>query len=120
MSAPLLVQREGPVATLVLNRPESLNTLDFALMDALVAATAEVAADDALRVVVIRGAGKHFMAGGDLRTFAGELAKPAVATQRRLPRAHRPRCIARSKRCIGCRIRWSRACTARSPVSVCR
>jgi 2-(1,2-epoxy-1,2-dihydrophenyl)acetyl-CoA isomerase len=29
-----------------------------------------------LRVVVIRGAGKHFMAGGDLRTFEGELAKP--------------------------------------------
>jgi 2-(1,2-epoxy-1,2-dihydrophenyl)acetyl-CoA isomerase len=41
-----------------------------------VAAAADVAADDALRVVVLRGAGKHFMAGGDLRTFAGELAKP--------------------------------------------
>ena len=42
-------------------------------------ATAEVAADDDLRVVVIRGAGKHFMAGGDIRTFAGELAKPTRA-----------------------------------------
>ncbi len=77
MSAPLLLDRAGPVATITLNRPASLNTLDFALMDALVAAAANVAADDALRVVVIRGAGKHFMAGGDLRTFAGELGKPA-------------------------------------------
>ncbi len=76
MTAPLLLERAGPVATLTLNRPESLNALDFSLMDALVDAAAEVAADDALRVVVIRGAGKHFMAGGDLRTFAGELAKP--------------------------------------------
>jgi 2-(1,2-epoxy-1,2-dihydrophenyl)acetyl-CoA isomerase len=74
--SPLLVERSGVVATLTLNRPSSLNTLDFALMDALVEATAEVAAEDGLRAVVIRGAGKHFMAGGDLRTFAGELSKP--------------------------------------------
>ena len=76
MSSPLLLVRDGPVATLTLNRPEQLNTLDFALMDALIAAAAEIAADTTLRVVVLRGAGKHFMAGGDLKTFAGELAKP--------------------------------------------
>jgi len=73
---PLLLDRDGPVATITLNRPEALNTLDFALMDALVEAAANVAADDDLRVVVIRGAGRHFMAGGDIRTFAGELGKP--------------------------------------------
>ncbi len=76
MSPPLLLARDGPVATLTLNRPEQLNTLDFALVDALIAAAADVAADTSLRVVVLRGAGKHFMAGGDLKTFAGELAKP--------------------------------------------
>ena len=76
MTSPLLVERSGTVATLTLNRPEALNTLDFAMMDALVTAASDVAADDALRVVVLRGAGRHFMAGGDLRTFAGELAKP--------------------------------------------
>jgi 2-(1,2-epoxy-1,2-dihydrophenyl)acetyl-CoA isomerase len=74
--SPLLLDRDGPVATITLNRPEALNTLDFALMDALVDAAANVAADDDLRVVVIRGAGRHFMAGGDIRTFAGELSKP--------------------------------------------
>ena len=76
MTSPLLVERNGAVATLTLNRPDALNTLDFPLMDALIEAAADVAADDTLRVVVLRGAGKHFMAGGDLRTFAGELAKP--------------------------------------------
>ena len=76
MTSPLLVERNGAVATLTLNRPAALNTLDFPLMDALIDAAADVAADDSLRAVVIRGAGKHFMAGGDLRTFAGELAKP--------------------------------------------
>jgi 2-(1,2-epoxy-1,2-dihydrophenyl)acetyl-CoA isomerase len=75
-TAPLLVERNDQIATLTLNRPAALNTLDFGLMDALVDAAADVAADDNLRVVVIRGAGKHFMAGGDLRTFAGELGKP--------------------------------------------
>ncbi|MEO8346162.1 MAG: enoyl-CoA hydratase-related protein [Betaproteobacteria bacterium] len=76
MSTALLVERRGAVATLTLNRPDALNTLDFPLMDALTAAAADVAADDSLRVVVIRGAGRHFMAGGDLRTFVAELAKP--------------------------------------------
>lgn len=72
----ILVERDGPVATLTLNRPASLNVLDFAMMDGLVAATAALAADDALRVVIVRGAGGHFMAGGDIRTFAGELDRP--------------------------------------------
>jgi len=78
MATPLLLERAGPVATITLNRPESLNTLDFPLMDALIEAAADVANDNALRVVVVRGAGKHFMAGGDLHTFAAELKKPAA------------------------------------------
>jgi len=81
MSDPILLQREGAVATLTFNRPEALNTLDFAMVEALVARTAEVAADDTLRVVVLRGAGKHFMAGGDIRTFAGELRHPPAERQ---------------------------------------
>jgi 2-(1,2-epoxy-1,2-dihydrophenyl)acetyl-CoA isomerase len=76
MASPLLVERNGAVATLTLNRPDALNTLDFPLMDALIDAAADVAADTTLRAVVLRGAGRHFMAGGDLRTFAAELAKP--------------------------------------------
>ena len=51
------------------------------MVDALIARTAEIAADDALRVVVVQGAGKHFMAGGDIRTFATHLDEPP-ATRR--------------------------------------
>lgn len=74
----ILVERDGPVATLTLNRPDALNALDFPMMDALVDTTSALAADDTLRVVILRGAGRHFMAGGDIRTFAGELALPAA------------------------------------------
>ena len=74
----ILLTRDESVATLTLNRPAALNVLDLAMMDTLVAHTAALAADSTLRVVVLQGAGRHFMAGGDLRTFASRLvAQPA-------------------------------------------
>jgi 2-(1,2-epoxy-1,2-dihydrophenyl)acetyl-CoA isomerase len=76
MNDTVLLERDGPVATLTLNRPKALNTLDVAMVDALVERSAEVAADDSLSVVVLRGAGSHFMAGGDIRTFAAQLPTP--------------------------------------------
>jgi len=76
MNDTVLLARDGPVATLTLNRPDALNVLDLAMIDALVAHTAALAADDSTRVVVLRGAGRHFMAGGDIRVFAEELARP--------------------------------------------
>lgn len=79
MNAPVLLQRDGPVATLTLNRPDALNALDDAMVEALVAFTAEVASDDAVRVLVLRGAGKHFMAGGDIRLFAQSLSMDGAA-----------------------------------------
>lgn len=68
--------RDGAVATLTLNRPDSLNALDLAMMDALVGNATALASDDSVRCVVIRGAGRHFMAGGDIRTFAASLDAP--------------------------------------------
>ncbi len=81
MSAPILLARDGAVATLTLNRPAALNTLDGAMMDALVAHTTALAGDMALRCVVIKGAGNHFMAGGDLNTFAESLPNPPEERQ---------------------------------------
>jgi 2-(1,2-epoxy-1,2-dihydrophenyl)acetyl-CoA isomerase len=74
--APLRLTREGAVATLTIDRAAALNTLDFGLMEALLEGIAAVAADDSARVLVIAGAGKHFMAGGDLRSFATLLDRP--------------------------------------------
>src|SRR6185369_90010 len=76
MNAPVLLSRDGPVATLTLNRPDALNVLDMTMADALVAHAIAVANDDTVRVVVVRAAGKHFMAGGDIRTFAQSLPDP--------------------------------------------
>lgn len=74
-NATVLLARDGSVATLTLNRPDALNALDLAMIDALVAHTTELARDDRVHVVVVAGAGKHFMAGGDIRVFADSLAQ---------------------------------------------
>ncbi len=79
MNDAVLLTRDGSVATLTLNRPDALNALDEAMIDALVVHTAAIAADDSLRVVLLRGAGRHFMAGGDIRSFAGHLGETPAA-----------------------------------------
>ena len=57
---------ERGVATLTLNRPERCNALSFELLRRLLAELREIAVDDSTRLVVLRGAGKHFCAGLDL------------------------------------------------------
>jgi 2-(1,2-epoxy-1,2-dihydrophenyl)acetyl-CoA isomerase len=52
------------------------------MVDALVPAAQEVARDDAIRAVVVQGAGPHFMAGGDIRTFARSAGDPADRRER--------------------------------------
>jgi 2-(1,2-epoxy-1,2-dihydrophenyl)acetyl-CoA isomerase len=69
MSQPILTAVDGGVATLTLNRRQALNTLDQEMASALQASTAEFSADDAVRCILIRGAGGNFMAGGDIGYF---------------------------------------------------
>ena len=54
------------VATLTLNRPEKHNAMSAQMLAELTEAAAQLGADDAVRVVVLTGAGKSFCAGGDL------------------------------------------------------
>jgi len=63
----LLVDRADSVATLTLNRPDSMNSLSVELKLALLAALQEAAADAAVRAVVLTGAGRGFCVGQDLR-----------------------------------------------------
>lgn len=85
-AAILIEERQGKVALLTLNRPESLNALDTALMRRLVQVLEQVAADDTVACVVLTGAGKGFCAGGDTRAIkkaADSMAtapKPAAST----------------------------------------
>jgi len=60
------ISREGNVATLTMNRPEALNALNFAMLDALDGAIASVKADNEINVVVLTGAGRAFVAGADI------------------------------------------------------
>ena len=66
---PLLLERDGPIATLRFNRPHALNAIDVPLACAFLAAVQTVAADASVRSVVLRGNGRGFMAGGDLATL---------------------------------------------------
>jgi 2-(1,2-epoxy-1,2-dihydrophenyl)acetyl-CoA isomerase len=63
----LLVERTEGVATLTMNRPESMNSLSIELKEALLDAVRDVSADPAVRAVVLTGAGRGFCVGQDLR-----------------------------------------------------
>ncbi len=70
MSAPhVLAEIEDGIGWITLNRPEQLNALSMEMRDLLIEHSAKFEKDPAVRCVVIRGAGTHFMAGGDIRGF---------------------------------------------------
>ena len=71
MSPPLLIQRDGPVARLRLNRPDLHNAFDAQLIGELTAALQAVGHDDAVRVVVLEAEGASFSAGADLHWMRG-------------------------------------------------
>jgi enoyl-CoA hydratase/carnithine racemase len=71
----LVVERDGPVTLLTLNRPERLNALNGAMLDRLRAALAAERRSDS-RVIVIRGAGRAFSAGHDLSMDSDEVVEP--------------------------------------------
>jgi len=66
MSVAVTTQYEDGVATITLNRPDALNTFNNALMEGLGKAYQECDANDAVRCVIVTGAGKAFCAGADL------------------------------------------------------
>ncbi|MEQ9317386.1 MAG: enoyl-CoA hydratase [Henriciella sp.] len=68
MSDPIvLVEKDGPVAIVTLNRPDALNALSRALRRDIVKAFQTLAQDDDVRAVVLTGAGRAFTAGVDLK-----------------------------------------------------
>ncbi len=68
--APVLLERDGPVARLTLNRPDAANALDASLASALLAAAVECDEDATVRCVLLAARGPLFCGGGDIRTFA--------------------------------------------------
>jgi enoyl-CoA hydratase len=81
----VLVERDDPVAVVLLNRPEALNALSDELMDELVGRLAELDRDEAVRCIVLGGSERAFAAGADI----GELAQSSAIDlyyQRRVER----------------------------------
>jgi enoyl-CoA hydratase len=68
----ILMEREGRVAILTVNRPDKLNALNDQVREDMLAALARIESDDSVGVVVLTGAGeKSFIAGADIGEFAG-------------------------------------------------
>jgi enoyl-CoA hydratase len=74
----LIVEADGPVRTVVINRPAELNAVNQALHWALANVWRQLAADPAAQVVILTGAGRTFCAGGDLGWITSFLDDPVA------------------------------------------
>ena len=72
--ADLELTLDGAVATLTMNRPEARNALSMEMRQGMDEAFHQVEFDDAIRCVVLTGAGEHFMAGGDVKNMHAYLS----------------------------------------------
>ncbi|MGA0025091.1 MAG: enoyl-CoA hydratase-related protein [Burkholderiales bacterium] len=82
MTDAIVTSRDGAIATVTLNRPDRLNALTRAMWEELGATMRRLSANDALRCVVLRGAGgQAFAAGADNGEFATERANARQARQ---------------------------------------
>ena len=79
----VIVERDGEIWTVTLNRPEARNAVDGPTARALADAFRAFDADSQARVAVLRGSGEHFCGGADLKAVAGGLE----GTLRRSPGA---------------------------------
>jgi len=89
MEQTIVVEKDGPVARLIMNRPEKHNALKFSDLDVLVAALHDAEDDDAIKVIVLKGRGPSFCAGHDyndaIRSYGLDPDDDAPAAARRRP-----------------------------------
>ena len=103
----LLYETRGPLALIILNRPDKLNAISLAMVDELHAAIGAAAADEAVRVLAITGAGdKAFAAGSDLsevvhRDLVKALEPIVQGVAERLERCPKPSIAAINGICFG-------------------
>lgn len=75
------IERDGPVFTVILSRPERRNAVDGPTADALAGAFRDFEADESAAVAVLFGAGGHFCAGADLMAVGTETGNRVVPVQ---------------------------------------
>ncbi len=71
MSESVVVEKDGPIAMVQLNRPQKHNAVDREMFEAFIDVGRSLAADRSVRAVVLTGAGENFCAGIDVSVFAG-------------------------------------------------
>jgi 2-(1,2-epoxy-1,2-dihydrophenyl)acetyl-CoA isomerase len=84
MTQKVILERDGAVARIVLNQPEAMNAIGPQMARELARAAAELRCDEAVRCVIVTGAGQHFMAGGDIRYFSELLTLPPTERDAKL------------------------------------
>ncbi|HSF48964.1 MAG TPA: enoyl-CoA hydratase-related protein [Burkholderiales bacterium] len=80
MEQPVLLQRDGAIATVVLNNPDKLNALNRQIWKQLGTVMRELSDEESPRIIVLRGAGDQaFAAGADISEFENERANATQA-----------------------------------------
>jgi enoyl-CoA hydratase/carnithine racemase len=82
----LVVEQDGPVLTVIFNRPDKHNAMTFEMYASLVEACERADSDETIRAMVLRGAGRQaFVAGTDISQFADfESGEDGIAYERRI------------------------------------
>lgn len=74
----ILTNLDNNIFTITLNRPETLNTLNYQMLVELNQAIDEAQSNSEIKIVVLEGAGKHFMAGADITHFKKIIDDPMI------------------------------------------
>ncbi len=91
----IIVEKDGVIAVITLNRPQQLNALSYGLFKDLSLAMQELDRDDQIRVIIVTGGQKVFAAGADIKEMAGrgpfdELLRERLAYRDRINKISKP------------------------------
>jgi enoyl-CoA hydratase len=81
MADHLLVERDGAIATVIMNRPEARNAMDLEMLARMADAWQQIDADPEIRVAILTGAGGHFSSGSDLKAMSSGHQDPVWAAR---------------------------------------
>ena len=77
----ILIETDDNIAVLVFNRPNQLNAMNKQMMDEIIEAIKAINANDEVKVGVIRGEGRAFMAGADIKEYGNQTPKEFISFQ---------------------------------------
>lgn len=113
----ILLEVDGPIATLILNRPSKRNAIQFAMWAAIEAQLSQLLSNPEVRVLVVRGEGEHFCAGADISELTngpgGEYGRVNWAAEEALANFPVPTIAMIRGNCVGGGVSIATACDFR-------